>query len=160
MGQPFETIRGAIPQHKTNTIQNISNTKADDQRPTEEPQQIREEDNIIVFEENQVLTQQSATEGGDTTHKDKMGGELELQGKIAITGEMIQVQDEEMLANRETQQDEGDLTLTNDQPGKSDEMDEELLDYDEDYEPTEQEKAEMELYEKELEEQEAQQQRA
>lgn len=42
----------------------------------------------------------------------------------------------------------------------SEEMEEELLDYEEDYEPTEREKAEMEQYEKELEAQEAQQQKA
>lgn len=64
------------------------------------------------------------------------------------------------MVNESIQHEEKSLTKENDQPLRSDDMKEELLDYGDDFEPTEQEKAELEMYEKELESQEAQQQRA
>lgn len=45
--------------------------------------------------------------------------------------------------------------IQDDQIVRSEELEEELLDYDEDYELTEQEKAELDFYEKEMAEQEA-----
>jgi len=80
-----------------------------------------------------------------------MGEKLVQQEKTPITCDVVQVQEEDKLPNKEMQQNEKSLPKGTEQP-LSDEMDEELLDYDYDYEPSEQEKAEMELYEKELEE--------
>jgi hypothetical protein len=83
---------------------------------------------------------------------------LTSQDDTLVAQDQVQGQGELTFGDKVMCHDERSLTKEKEQLVRSEELEEELVDYDEDYEPTEQEKAEMELYE-ELEAQEAQQQR-
>jgi hypothetical protein len=140
IGQTFDANRETVPQHKTKPFQIVCNTKADDKIIPGISQQIGEEDTNIHSGDNQVLTRQSATEG--IVSQDKMEKEQAQLENNSDVKEVIQVQDAAMTPSRKEQQGEKSLTKESDQSLRSDELDEELLDYDEDYEPTEQEKVE------------------
>jgi hypothetical protein len=106
----------------------------------------REEEATITSGDNHVLTQQSATDEEKVVQEGKIQEMVILQGgrfsELHMKPAQTEVNSEKQNIQAETLVREADQTM------RSEEMNEELLDYDEDYEPTEQEKAEMELYEK------------
>jgi hypothetical protein len=113
---------------------------------------------MIFSGDNQVMTQQSVTDGEKiVTEKENMEMES-LQGgnsdvlNIDSTGKDPDIEQNFTQTNT--------LVQGVNQTIRSEEMDEELVDYDGDYELTEQEKADMEQYEKELADQEENEQRA
>jgi hypothetical protein len=83
---------------------------------------------------------------------------LTSQDGTPVAQDQVQGQGELTFGDKVMCHDERSLTKEEEHLVRSEEPEEDLVDYDEDYEPIEQEKAKMELYE-ELEAQEAQQQK-
>jgi len=104
------------------------------------------------------MTQQSVTDGEKiVTEKENMEMESLQGGNSDVLNIDSTGKDSDMEQNF-TQTDT--LVQGVNQTIRSEKMDEELVDYDGDYELTEQEKADMEQYEKELADQEENEQRA
>lgn len=118
----------------------------------------KEDEATITLGDNQVLTQQSAIDGEKISQEGKTQEMGYLQGGSSTEEQVTSAHTVHTIEKESTQLEQ--LIKENEQTTRSEEMDEELLDYDGDYELAEQEKAEMELYEKELADQEAREQRA
>jgi hypothetical protein len=154
--------RGVAFHHKTNTTSKTSNAKESGKDGCEIPLSNKGGDVTMISEEDQILTQQSGTGGVENVQDAKLQHKgvvvLTSQDGTPVAQDQVQGQGELTFGDKVMCHDERSLTKEEEQLVRSEEPEEELVDYDEDYEPIEQEKAKMELYE-ELEAQEAQQQR-
>lgn len=135
--------------------QSIANTNRVELKESDNEKLDKGEESTLTSEENQILTQQSGTggvkSGSDDLFQHKVAAILNLQIETLEKQGAMSLQEENEGVKEINYPDKSVLIKESGYVVPSEEMEEELLDYGEDYEPTEQEKAEMEQYEKELE---------
>jgi hypothetical protein len=145
MGQTSDVNRGTSFQHKVNTHESNLNIKMNEVEKGAKTLPARGEEATLTSGDNQILTEQSDTGDDKCMSEDifqhKVAKILNLQVETLEQHEKMQIQGETTVTNENNQSEEASINKENEQPLRSDEMEEELLDYGDDYEPIEQEKA-------------------